>query len=266
MPRKKNYLKQHKQRYLKCGHSATKKVCICIFLASIVMSAGILCGIFVDIEKESIEKQNETSFVINQAVSVKKTLRTDFSNWNETCDWNLVVVNESNALSKYFKPELKFCGEIEIAERINFPLSELLNDASREGIKLWISTGYRSLEKQEQIFQRQVNDALAEGLSKASALEKAKKETSQPRYSEHHTGLAVDFNAANIEFTETAEYIWLLEHAQNYGFILRYPQDKETITGRPFEPAHFRYVGEDHARVMKSQNLCLEEYVSRLIR
>ncbi len=267
MTRKKNYLKQHKKRYLKSHHIFGKRTLLCTFLGSILLSVWVLTYIFIDIEKETIERQNETSLVINQAVSVKKkNIRTDFNSWNQACDWNLIVVNENNITPQYSSPTLKLFGDIEIDERIIFALSEMLRDATNAGLKIWVSTGYRSFERQEQIFSRNVNDAIANGLTKDEAFREVMRETSLPGYSEHHTGLAIDFNAADIEFTETAEYSWLIEHSQNYGFILRYPQDKENITGRPFEPAHFRYVGEEHAKAMSSQNLCLEEYASSLIR
>ena len=104
------------------------------------------------------------------------------------------------------------------------------------------------------------------GLPKEEAFNLALKIISLPGHNEHNTGLAIDFNAAGEEFCNTKEYEWLLENCANYGFILRYPKEKELITGRAFEPAHFRYVGEEHAKTIKAQNLCLEEYISSLIK
>ena len=103
------------------------------------------------------------------------------------------------------------------------------------------------------------------GLTQENAIDEAIKVFSRPKTSEHNTGLSVDFNAMGEEFKDTKEYDWLLKNSTNYGFILRYQEDKEYITNRHFEPAHFRYVGEEHAQIMKSKNLCLEEYISTLI-
>ncbi len=89
------------------------------------------------------------------------------------------------------------------------------------------------------------------------------------------TGLAVDFQTAVVQltllptppspaataFSQAPEYAWLLEHAHEYGFILRYPAEKVAITGMDFQPYHFRYVGAEHAALIRQNNLCLEEYL-----
>ena len=233
---------------------------------TICASAAALCYIFVNVENIAIEQQSEASLVINQAVSVKKKpLRVDFTSWNQSCDWNLIVVNSNNRIPDFFTPKLAMFGDIEVDERIVSPLRELLHDAANDGIRLWISTGYRSIERQETLFNRRVGKATEEGMSKEEAFNLALKEMSLPGYSEHHTGLAVDFNAADLEFSETLEYAWLIKNAANYGFILRYPREKEHITGRPFEPAHFRYVGEEYAKTIVERGASLEEYVSELM-
>ena len=77
-------------------------------------------------------------------------------------------------------------------------------------------------------------------------------------------GLAVDFNTLEVDFENTPAYKWLEENAHKYGFILRYPKEKQSITKIKYEPWHFRYVGPVHARIMKSYNLCLEEYIDYL--
>ena len=74
----------------------------------------------------------------------------------------------------------------------------------------------------------------------------------------------MDFNYVNREFENTAAFQWLQENAQDYGFILRYAEEKENITKVSYEPWHWRYVGEEHAKKMKSRNLCLEEYIEQI--
>ena len=93
------------------------------------------------------------------------------------------------------------------------------------------------------------------------AVEAADRAVQKPGYSEHNTGLAMDFNTVNDSFKNTNTYAWLMEHAEDYGFVLRYPEDKEDITGIMYEPWHFRYVGVEHAKKMNELHMCLEEYI-----
>lgn len=265
--RKKNYLKYYKKTYLKEEDSSVKKRLIVFFMIMVLTTIFIIFYIFVKIESDNKEDLNEISLAMNQAVSVKKKkLRTDFSSWNKSCEWNLVVVNNINDLPAYFMPKLKQYGDIEADERIISSLNEMMQEAGKSDVKLWVSSGYRSKERQEQLFNNEIDKNLKAGLPQNDAFNAAVKTISLPEHNEHNTGLAVDFNAAGEEFCATKEYKWLVENCANYGFILRYQKEKEDITGRAFEPAHFRYVGEEHAKAIKTQNLCLEEYISSLIK
>lgn len=88
-----------------------------------------------------------------------------------------------------------------------------------------------------------------------------------PGTSEHQTGLAIDLstpeidNKLSIEFSHTDAYRFLLRNGAKYGFILRFPQNKQSLTGYPFESWHFRYVGRDAANEITDAGICLEEYV-----
>ena len=267
MPHRKNYLKYYKKTYLKNQQSSIKKRIIVFFVLVMFITILIVFYIFVRIESSNEENLNETSLAMNQAVSVKKKkLRTDFNAWNRSAEWNLVVINNVNEIPPYFSPNLKQCGDIEVDEKIVTSLNEMVQEANKNGIKIWVSSGYRSKERQEQLFNKEVEKNLKSGLAKEEAFNLALKTISLPGFNEHNTGLSVDFNAAGKEFSTTKDYDWLLENCVNYGFILRYPEEKESLTERAFEPAHFRYVGEEHAKAIKAQNLCLEEYVSSLIK
>ena len=87
--------------------------------------------------------------------------------------------------------------------------------------------------------------------------------SARPGSSEHQTGLALDINTASVQahFENTPTYAWLVEHCAEYGFILRYPEGKERITGYRFEPWHYRYVGREHAEEIMRRGLTLEEYL-----
>ena len=95
-----------------------------------------------------------------------------------------------------------------------------------------------------------------------------------PRQSEHNAGLAIDVVSRDYdqvygdlmhEFEDFPAFTWLSEHCAEFGFILRYPEDKQEITGITYEPWHYRYVGVEHAQKMQELDLCLEEYWDYLL-
>ena len=99
------------------------------------------------------------------------------------------------------------------------------------------------------------------GYSKEAAEKEAATCIALPGSSEHHTGLAVDFNVTSQSFENSKTFKWLKENAENYGFIMRYPSDKMDITGGIiYEPWHWRFVGINIAKEMKSLGMCYEEY------
>lgn len=101
-----------------------------------------------------------------------------------------------------------------------------------------------------------------EGITRRDAIRIGELMVQRPGMSEHQTGLAVDINSQSGEDSSVL-YRWLQDYSCNYGFVLRYPEDKIEITGISYEPWHYRYVGIDAAKVMKDKDICLEEYVER---
>lgn len=188
----------------------------------------------------------------------------DFSTWNENCDFNLVVVNKNNGLPDNFKEDLVDFRGVKIDRRIEENLSKMMDDAEKDSISLWISSAYRDVKLQAEIMDDEIYKNMQEGHTKEESEELAKKLISEPGKSEHHTGLAIDFNGVSDDFCNTDVYKWLIENAQNYGFILRYPESKKEITGINFEPWHFRYVGVYTAKAMHGKDICLEEYVDSI--
>lgn len=112
--------------------------------------------------------------------------------------------------------------------------------------------------------QDKVSAYMREGSPRVVAQSLAENWVAQPGTSEHELGLAVDINADKTRCDNETVYAWLAEHAYQYGFILRYPADKEDVTGIACEPWHYRYVGEEAALAMTEQGLCLEEYLDTL--
>ncbi|MFJ3391023.1 MULTISPECIES: D-alanyl-D-alanine carboxypeptidase family protein [unclassified Lysinibacillus] len=138
-------------------------------------------------------------------------------------------------------------------------LNKMFAAAKQQGFDLVAFSGYRSFEYQTTLYN---NYAKRDGQAAADRY------SARPGYSEHQTGLAFDIgeNGKNSlwlteEFGETPAGQWLFTHAQDYGFILRFPKNKEDITGYMYESWHYRYVGVDIAKDIKKQNITLEEYL-----
>ena len=144
-------------------------------------------------------------------------------------------------------------------------LKKMLNDIRKTGItNIWVQSAYRSYQKQEELFNNKVKAYKEEGKNQKEAEELAQTIIQRPEMSEHNLALAADFNKVNNEFEKTDAFKWLDQNAQNYGFVLRYPKNKQNITGITYESWHWRYVGEEHAKIMKEKDFCLEEYVEYL--
>lgn len=186
----------------------------------------------------------------------------DFSQWNEKCPPELVVVNSKNRINKSYNVDIKVCRGKEIEMLAAASLEKMIQDASKDGIVLWISSGYRSIKYQEKLFNNQVKREKDKGNSQEKAEFFASIVVAKPGESEHNTGLAVDFNGVRGDFYTTKEYKWLMDNAVKYGFIERYQEKWRDKTGVIYEPWHFRYVGS-YARDIKESNLCLEDYIER---
>ena len=171
--------------------------------------------------------------------------------------WEYVLVNAEHSIGEY-APEL---GEFEgqkLDQRILEPMQSFVAGARAEGLSVFLSSGYRGYEEQQYLFSRKVEQY---GEEQAATI------VSRPGTSEHQTGLACDitdeyYELKNESLENTALYQWMSRHCQEYGFIVRYPKDKEEITGIIYEPWHFRYVGVEAATYMAEHNLCLEEFVA----
>ena len=177
----------------------------------------------------------------------------------------LILVNEAEAIPEDYQVTPKLLGDAIIDIELYDALTKMIGDASDAGLSLWVASGYRSIAEQEELFHAATQDNIALGMSKAEARKEAQRTIQEPGHSEHHTGLAIDFNTVNVAFKETNEYLWLQTHAADYGFVQRYPADKTAITKIDEEAWHYRYVGVEHARQMDRLNLCLEEYLSYLL-
>lgn len=183
-------------------------------------------------------------------------------------DWSLVLANVENPLPEGFAPpELTaITGEYSVDSRIAEAVSRMFAAAKGDGISLVICSAYRSKDYQQTLYDRKIQEFIDAGEDEQEAVATAGTIVAVPGTSEHQTGLALDIVTTSYQvldegFAETPAFRWLSEHAQEYGFVLRFPKNKQALTGIIYEPWHYRYVGIDNARRMNESDYCLEEYV-----
>lgn len=215
-------------------------------------------------EEESLEEEEVPERNWEQTTSLEESSGdciTDTLQQSE--EWNLVLVNPKIKLpDSYLESSVIIeAFDMQMDSRLKEPYEALYKAATADGMNLWISSCYRSQELQQELFEREIANNISSGMSSEQAESAAEVAVARPGYSEHNTGLAIDFNGVSPDFKDTEEYQWLQEHAAEYGFILRYPEGKEAITHIMYEPWHYRYVGVTHAKKMKELGMCLEEYL-----
>lgn len=176
-------------------------------------------------------------------------------------EWNLILVNAWNEIPEDYNVTLTELSNGQMIDSRIYPCLQDMFDAMREdGIYPIVREGYRTADEQQRILDDKVMAFIREGYSKSRAKRLAEKWVAIPGTSEHQLGIAVDINADKEKSSNEEVYEWLAENAYKYGFILRYPQDKEDITGTAYEPWHYRYVGEEAAEEIFNRQICLEEY------
>jgi len=182
--------------------------------------------------------------------------------------WNLELVNYNHPMSEdYTIPEL---AELEkgysVDSRILESAKKMLQDAEEEGLHIIICSAYRSVARQEQLFNETMQSWLNKGYNYWDAFSETRMSVAEPGTSEHAMGLALDlisnqYTELDEKQEETKEAKWLAENCYKYGFILRYPPEKTDITGIIYEPWHYRYVGVEDAEKITELGITLEEYL-----
>ncbi len=150
--------------------------------------------------------------------------------------------------------------EFELSKECYEAFLKMYNDAKEKGYAFKINSAYRSYEKQINIYQGWVNK---------DGQELADTYSARAGYSEHQTGYAFDvrdFPFTNDDYSKTKSFTWVSENAHKYGFIIRFPKNKEYITGYQYEPWHYRYVGIEAAKYIHDNDITFEEYYEYFIR
>lgn len=191
--------------------------------------------------------------------------KKQYEDMHETINLNKIniLVNKHNYLKEDYVPEnLKSLSStyalsnMKMVEEAANAFESLSKDASKENYKVIAMSTYRSYEYQVDLYNKYV---------KSDGKDAADTYSGRPGNSEHQTGLAVDvYNQTETytNFEKTKEYNWMQENAYKYGFILRFPKDKENETGYEFESWHYRYVGKEIAKYIHKHNITLEEYIA----
>ena len=179
--------------------------------------------------------------------------------------WNLILVNRDHPLEPSEVSFTKFGEDQQVDSRCYADLKKLMEAAHAAGFDPEVFSSYRSRDLQQTILDNVIKSYRGSGMSEEEARKEALKYIAVPGTSEHETGLAVDMTSAadvqNYENEQLPIYAWLRDHSWEYGWILRYPKDKERITGITYEPWHFRYVGMEAAREIHEGGITLEEYL-----
>ncbi len=185
----------------------------------------------------------------------------------------LLLVNGENPLPEDYDyegnlttiPDKYINGSLKQIDKDVWPYMQAMIEAAwADGVKLYVWSPYRSYSTQNMLFKKQVDRQIAKGVPADKAEDEAATVVARPGTSEHHTGLAADFNMADDKFETTEMYTWMQQHAADYGFVMRYSGEKQSITGVIHESWHYRFVGINAAKEMNRLNMCLEEYVEYL--
>lgn len=232
-----------------------KVLVVTLLMIGLVMSLFILVN-------DQVNQSN------NQLIAANKVKTNQNKSANSVVkDELLTLVNFENTIPKDWKVDLvQLNNGQSVDRRIYDDLIAMLQSAKSEGLNPLICSSYRTNEKQEQLYQNKVSEYLSQGYSKVEASDKAAFWVARPGTSEHQLGLAVDIVSTKNQRLDrsqenTVEQQWLIQNSWKYGFVLRYPTNKNSITGVGYEPWHYRYVGKKHAKKINELGVCLEEYV-----
>ncbi len=147
-------------------------------------------------------------------------------------------------------------------------MKAMLAAAKEDGVDLIICSAYRTIDTQTRNFNNKVQELIQQGYTEEEAKRVAATIIAVPGTSEHHTGLAADivtpsYQRLNSGFAETEAFEWLYTHCAQFGFVMRYAEDKQDITKIIYEPWHYRYVGKEAATIMMTEGICFEEFLEK---
>lgn len=215
---------------------------------------------------DDILEETEYTASEEETVVLKTAAKSSFEIVFDSSDWRLLLVNKQHPIPEDYSFNLGVIkGSMQCDERIIADLLAMMQAAKGDGINLEVCSPYRTDGRQEWLFEKKIKKYMNQGYSYMEAYKTASQIVTIPGSSEHQIGLAVDiysdtYRQLDKAFDDTDAGKWLAMHSYEYGFVVRYPEGKEYITGIEYEPWHFRYVGREAAAVMHEEDLCLEEF------
>ncbi len=274
---------QTKQDKFASDKEANARKLLSIMLAAIVAFVGIFC-IIISRRNRTIEAQQKIAAIQSSTPSeAVNTVPPSPSATNahpqnvvnggtidnpvtitiDEANWNLIIVNSGYRIPVEYEPDLVYvCSSQEQLDRkVAAHYEAMYNAALKDGVTLTPCSGYRSYETQERNFNRKVEFFEGQGFTAQEAKMKASTIVVPPGSSEHNLGYSMDIVCMEEWFEGTEEFKWLQKNAADFGFIMRYPKDKQDITNVVYKPWHWRYVGVEAAKEMKSNGQVLEEYM-----
>ena len=176
--------------------------------------------------------------------------------------WEYILANEYNTIGEYVPQGPEMLEGQPLDSRIIEAMKAFVADARGQGLSVYLSSGYRSYADQRYLYNRKVAQYPPDGKDA-----NGRWIVLPPGTSEHQTGLCCDITDVYHEFkdrdlADTDTFQYMSKHCAEYGFVVRYPDDKEEVTGVMYEPWHFRYVGVEAAQYMTDNGICLEEFIS----
>ena len=238
-----------------------------IVLILILCVKGIISGGSGGITGEAAGSQTVAASAATDATPGEKASQTHQVKNVQNQEWNLFLVNPWNPIPDNYEPELTYLKNGQAVDSRCYPeLQQMMDDCRAAGLEPLICASYRTMEKQEALFEDKEARLIQEGCPENEVEAEAAKVVAYPETSEHQLGLALDivdvsYQQLDTEQENTPVQQWLLKNSWKYGFVLRYPTDKSNITGIIYEPWHYRYVGKEAAAEMYENKLCLEEYL-----
>ena len=203
-------------------------------------------------------------------------IQIDGVNYHFTAEgWRIILVNPWNTVPEDYDATLVEIPSglatqgVLVSQECYDALIAMLEACNADTPRAVVVSGHRTHAYQERLYKNKVSRVQAEGYSYEDALVEAAKVVAIPGTSEHQLGLAVDivdsrsYSLTDYQATLPAQK-WLMEHCWEFGFILRYPDDKTDVTGIIYEPWHYRYVGTELAKTLYESGLTLEEYLQNL--
>ncbi len=230
-------------------------------------------------EKSATVTATKNMYIIDKNPKIEYA--TDISRYLEyissTDEYIYILLNKQNPIDEEFEPaDLVVIPEaysrkdmtIKLHNVALQALEAMINDMNENGITdVHVQSAYRTHSYQDMLFNLYIEREMEKGLTREEATANANKYSAKAEYSEHRTGLCVDFSTKSIGgavddvFETTEAFTWLKENSWKYGFIMRYPEDKENITGYMYESWHYRFVGLEVASIMHQTGICYEEYL-----